>query len=441
METSDVFDHASASSHTKGTPFTDRLESGDRRYGGLTSGKHPVGPYQLDASDAASMYSNDTIRDTPRRNNDRAGGGVDTEGSIMEVAPFEMLEAYSGTDNEWADENADKRLLLETASVSEAGRSPTKYQYGLFPKITERSPPKKVRFASPVITGRSPVKESIPTSPKRRDGPQITERSKVQEAESASPKRKIASGVDPLSRNFKLNVSGISLQQQRPLRRYESEANLSSNAAFQATSGHVRVESVAGTVDSIGQAPDVQHPHLSSDYKTKAKDDEEIYYGSISCRSRIPEPVSRGMISTRQHVTNGPPLSQFPIPPMSNPVGELPMLLSRATEVPRNEEQTTSQYIVQDASIAKAEENITTTVKRTQARGKQLPIIEWECIPRFEQVWRNKNQRLLVTIFGRKDTKLEIDDYNYIEWIAQQLRNDKNVPADWVRKLLEGGRA
>lgn len=124
---------------------------------------------------------------------------------------------------------------------------------------------------------------------------------------------------------------------------------------------------------------------------------------------------------------------------MSNPVGELPMLLSRASEVPRDEEKTASQYLVQDTSITKAKETINTTLKRTQARAKQLRIIEWESIPRFEQSWRDKNKALLVTIFGRKDTELEFDDYNYIDFIANQLRNDKNLPAGWVDDIFARG--
>ena len=77
------------------------------------------------------------------------------------------------------------------------------------------------------------------------------------------------------------------------------------------------------------------------------------------------------------------------------------------------------------------------TLQRSRARGENLQIVEWDELPSFERAWRDKNKVLLVTIYGRKDVVLHKSDVDFIDCISNELLDDGNVPAGWVRRIFE----
>jgi hypothetical protein len=140
-------------------------------------------------------------------------------------------------------------------------------------------------------------------------------------------------------------------------------------------------------------------------------------------------------------------LASFPIPPMRNPVGNLPMLVSRATLSSTSTalSNSTARITLSDSSAAPVSALLDATrsapsratiraiLAQTRARGEALPVVEWNSISPFERSWREQNEELLVAIYGRQDTWLGSADVAYVDCIGREIRGN---PGHWVVECL-----
>lgn len=129
-------------------------------------------------------------------------------------------------------------------------------------------------------------------------------------------------------------------------------------------------------------------------------------------------------------------ISAFPIPPMHNPVGRLPMSISRTASLA---ESGASSAPVGDVYRAVAEANIHKLLERTRNHGAQLPSVNFNAIPPFERAWREVNEQLLVTIYGRVDVLLTDEDVQYLDCISREFKSG-TYASDWVRDIFRPGR-
>ena len=134
----------------------------------------------------------------------------------------------------------------------------------------------------------------------------------------------------------------------------------------------------------------------------------------------------------------------FPIPPMENPVGQLPMLVPRAVLSPQSLRTTTSQHPVASASLddtyrAIIKVAMDAVLQRTRRQGKGLSTVDWDSLTSFERSWREMNAVLLMTIYGRTDAVLTKTDIDYIDHVAEVLRSESgNADSmDWIRHMFD----
>ncbi|OSS52406.1 hypothetical protein B5807_02131 [Epicoccum nigrum] len=398
---SDIFDYAPDRVHNQGSLFTDRLRGEDRCRGTLGNGEHHVGPFQLDASDVASesSYTSSSIV----RNHSSTGMGVDD--GIMGKDSFDALESYVSTDdedgNEIIDEDIDEDSLPKSASTSDNGYASMDYQ--------------SVAHATAIRQG---IEKMMHTPPKHRE---ILE-----------------SGQK--FRDFGMSSAVINFRRPLPLRSYESEAAMFPIASYQVISRHNRSKSVTSVVNSARHATEaMQHPSLPATIDAQVNSNEGSYDSRTNSYIKVSEQLDRCMTPVSRRTSDAAKLSEFPIPPMDNPVGELPMLVSRATALPRefNPTYTASQRSLDDTYRAIARFNMSSILGHSRARGETLEIVEWDELSSFERAWRDKNKVLLVTIYGRKNVVLDKSDIEFIDCISNELHDDGNVPADWVRRIFE----
>ena len=401
---SDIFDCAPERVRDQGALFADRLKGEDRYHGTLGNGEHHIGPYQLDASDVAS-WSSHTSSGIVRKQGSCANTKTDVDDGIMGKDSFDALESYVSTDDEYrdefVDEDIDERSLHESASTSDNEYASMRYQ-----------------FAAHATATRPDIYKMIPAPLKR-----------CKDLES----------VQKLG-NFGMSSAAINFRRPLPLRSYESEAAMFHIASYQAASSRRRSKSVTSVVNSTRHATQtMQHPSLPATTDAQVSSNEGSYDSRTNSYIKISEQLDRCMSPVSQRTSGITTLSEFPIPPMDNPVGELPMLVSRATALPQdfNPSHTASQRSLDDAYRAIARFNMSATLERSRARGESLQIVKWDDLPSFERAWRDKNQVLLVTIYGRKDVVLEKSDVDFIDCISTELRDDGNIPADWVRRIFE----
>ena len=394
------------------SPFIDRLNSsGDRPHdtpGGYlhneANGHHPLGPYQLDASDVASESSYGTFSSLVRKNTDCASSGAPCDGGIIGDDSFDALESYIGTEDE------DECSLLESASTTSDQEVQTQYQFAL-----------QAPAPQPVITGPAS------TSSERRATAKARRKSQVRNL--ASP--------------------AVNFHRPLPLRSYESEAIMFPTASAQAVSSCNRARSVTSIIDSTRHATEtMRHPPLpiSTQSYSSADHTEQGNLKRDDSHTKASKQVDQCAVSVAQHSSNASTLAAFPIPPMGNPVGELPMLVFRAISPTQILHQTPSQHPMAAGSLentyrAITKVNMVAVLQRTRIRGEQLQVVDWEKLTSFERAWREMNEILLVTIYGRKDVSLNETDVAYIDCVARELRNDSNDSGsmDWVRRIFEDG--
>lgn len=408
--TSDIFDTTQGRDCAHSNSFTDRLNSSQDEHRGTNSrymynnadDNHQPGPFQLDVSDVASESSYGTFGSFVRKNIDRASSGMAYDGSIIGDDSFDALESYVGSEEE------DECSLLESTSTISEHKVQTQYQYAVpAPSI------------SPIL-GRT-----APTPPQRRST--VDTRRKTQASAFNSP--------------------AVSFHRPLPLRSYESEASMFPTAGAHANSGRNRAKSVTSIIASRRYATETMHlpPLPSSGQACSSSNIEDL----MDCKrdgshTKISEQLDQYVATISRRSSSASTLAAFPIPPMDNPVGELPMLVSRATSSPQAPYTTPSYPLLAPASLedtyrAITKVNMVALLQRTRDRGKQLQVIEWNKLSSFERAWREMNEVLLVTIYGRKDVVLGETDVAYVDCIAREVRgaSGEDVPTDWVRRIFE----
>jgi hypothetical protein len=400
---SDIFDCAPDMVHNLGALFTDILKGEDRCHGTLGDGKHHIGPFRLDASDVASESSY-TSSSIVRNHGSYAETRLDVDDDIMGKESFDALESYVSTDDEYRDEFIDEdineRSQLESASSSDNGYASMRYQF---------------------VAHTTAIRQGI------------------EKMMSAPPKSGKSLETGQKLRDFGMSSAAINFRRPLPLRSYESEAAMYPIASYQAASSRNRSKSVTSVVNSARHATKaMQHPTLPAITDAQFNDDESSYDSRTNSYIKISEQLDRCMTPVSQRTSGVATLSEFPIPPMDNPVGELPMLVSRAAASPQDPDSrhTASQSPLDDTYRAITRFNMSSTLGRSRARGETLQIVDWEQLPSFERAWRDKNQVLLVTIYGRKDVVLEKSDIDFVDCISNEVHNDGNVPTDWVRRIF-----
>jgi hypothetical protein len=125
-------------------------------------------------------------------------------------------------------------------------------------------------------------------------------------------------------------------------------------------------------------------------------------------------------------------LAEFPVPPMQNPVGALPMLVARAAVA---EERAAPVGALVDAyrTAIVAGDAVRAALDQTRARGQQLPAADWENMSAFERSWRISNEELLNAIYGRSDSWLSPADVAYVDTLAREMGD---ATPGWVLKLF-----
>jgi hypothetical protein len=407
--TGDVFGAAHGTFQNQHNSFADRLQSSDdRRYGTpgrymyRDSGGHALGPYHLDTSDIASESSYGTFTSLKRKNRNRSSTNIPCDGGIIRDESFDALESYIGSEDE------EQGFILESASNISEEEAPTQYQFAIKPPLSQ-----------PIIAG--PV-------------PRSSERYAVAEA-----RRK--------TQVPNLSAQAVNFHRPPPLRSYEGEATMFPTAGAQAHSGHNRSKSVTSIVASRRPATETMAAPHTTDSRSARNSLDEIEresYERKDSHTKISEQVDREVASVSQRSSSASTLAAFPIPPMENPVGQLPMLVSRAVSSPQSLRSTASQHPVASASLedtyrAIIEVAMDAVLKRTRDRGEGLQVVDWDNMTSFERAWREMNALLLVTIYGRTDVFLEETDITYVDRVAEVLRNEASdfKSMDWVRRMFE----
>lgn len=408
-QSGDIFDDLQGKKKSRGNSFTTRLNSkGEKRHGApgtiiqQESWDYLWHRYQLDPSDVASESSYSVSSSILDMDQDSTKAGACYEGGTIGDETFDALESYVGTDDE------DECSLLESVSTTSDHDCKTQYQFAA------QAPVQQVVVAGPV-----------PTPSERRATAKTRRRSQV-----LSP-----------------NALTYDFHRPLPLRSYESEAIMFPTAGAQAQSGHNRSKSVASLVNYTRSSISImRHPPLPASHKVypSMKSIRKEGIERDSSHIKISEQVDQDPSSVSKHHSNASTLAAFPIPPMENPVGELPILVSRAVASPPALDPSSSRHPVRTSSLentyrAITKVNMTGVLQRTRARGEQLGVIDWEKLNTFERAWRDMNEVLLVTIYGRKDVVLSRSDVAYVDCVAQELYTEANEvdPMAWVRRIFE----
>ncbi|KAF3048977.1 hypothetical protein E8E11_009010 [Didymella keratinophila] len=407
--TGDVFGAAQNTDHTCHNPFTDKLQnSEDRRYG--TPGRYmyrepgspALGPYQLDASDVASESSYGTFTSLKHHSKKRASTSAPCDGGIIGDESFDALESYIGSDDE------EQSSVLESASSLSDEDALTRYQFAV------QAPP-----------SQPPKAGSVPRPSQRR----------------------AAAGARRRTQESSLAAQAVNSHRPLPLRSYESEATMFLTAGAQACSGHNRSKSVTSIIASRRSTTEpMAAPYVPDPVQARNSLEEierEFYDRNSSC-VKISEQVNREATSTSQRSSSASTLAAFPIPPMDNPVGQLPMLVSRAVSSPQSLRTTTSQHPVALASLddtyrAIIKVAMDAVLQRTRRQGKELSNVDWHSLTSFERAWREMNAVLLMTIYGRTDAVLTMTDIDYVDHVAEVLRSESDNAGsmDWIRHMFE----
>ncbi|KAJ4316707.1 hypothetical protein N0V94_005320 [Neodidymelliopsis sp. IMI 364377] len=374
--------------------------SGNKEHMYSAFGDHQSAPFQLDVSDIASESSHDTFNGRVKKRESHTHVDGYHEGGFIGDDSFHALESYVGSDDE------DERSLLESVSTVSEHEYQTHYEYA----------------------NQSNDLRAVENDPTTQTGYRTNTR--------ACRKSHF---VSPVSQP-------INFHRPLPLRSYESEATMFPTAGAQAKSSCDRSQSVTSVVASRRPATETM-PLPSLPQSNRAQKVRVEGNHPESCRedshTKIFEQVEhQGLLSQRS--SSASTLAAFPIPPMNNPVGELPMLLSRVTSPPEGMDEATSHSVAtsishEDIYRAITTVNMASLLQRTRARGDQLQVIDWAKLSSFERAWREMNEIFISTIYGRKDVVLTDEDVEYIDCVVRVLRSghDDIASSNWVRRMFE----
>lgn len=407
--TGDVFSAAHTTEQLNRNPFTEKLQNSEDRQYGTTgryvyrdSGGEVLGPYQLDASDVASESSYGTFTSPENIGKNQARTDAPCYGGIIRDESFDALESYIGSEDE------EQGSVLDSVPDIIEENMATEYQ------STSQVPSSQPSMAGPVP--RESQRHAAAEAHRKTQAPNLT-------------------------------AQAFKFHHPLPLRSYESEAIKLSNAGVQACSGHNRSKSVSSVIASRRSTTEpIAAPHVPDFAKVRnsPEDIEQGFYERSNPYAKISEQVDTQAASRSQHSSSASTLAAFPIPPMDNPVGQLPMLISRAISSPQSLHTAISQQSAVSASVddtyrAIVKVAMDAVLHRTRKQGKGLSIIDWDGLTSFERAWREMNAVLLIAIYGRKDVVLTEADIDYIDRVAEVLRNESgNVDSkDWVRRMFE----
>jgi len=242
-----------------------------------------------------------------------------------------------------------------------------------------------------------------------------------------------------------------------PLRAFESEAHLFPTSRAQGASSHSRTKSAGSLVRAsrpttlvIDRTPQttasqlVDLPVRSSSLRantTPLRPQSE----ATTRRTRLSDTESSididGIAGMLDSTTAGTPrassmaetIAGFPVPPMQNPVGALPMAVPRATAAAAaaNQSMNPVALLYQAVrAVAGAAATITNNIDHTRDLGDRLPAVNWSTMTAFERSWRSNNEELLIAIYGRMDVVLIDEDIEYIDLMAMELRT--SPAAAWI---------
>ncbi|KAH7394535.1 hypothetical protein BKA66DRAFT_567470 [Pyrenochaeta sp. MPI-SDFR-AT-0127] len=245
------------------------------------------------------------------------------------------------------------------------------------------------------------------------------------------------------------------------LQTYETAAHLSLNTQSQCTSGHSGSNLETGRLlrnkrssclvaEPLKFAQAIPLPprsmlttHYPEQplYRPNSTQLQSFHQGLSTAIDYCRDPsVCDGPLEARTSTAHQPPslastTAAFPIPPMQNPVGELPMSISRATSIL---EPGVSSNSVPELYRAVTEAQIREILERTRGQGAQLPTVDWKALFPFERAWREVNEQLLVAIYGRRDVLLTNPDVQYVDCISRVLK-DGNGASGWLLKMFQQG--
>jgi hypothetical protein len=254
------------------------------------------------------------------------------------------------------------------------------------------------------------------------------------------------------------SASGVNYHHPLPLRSYTSEAQMNFRPQRHFNNSDTYITAMS-PCSSHGKSSRHQELHHTPAYPPTPPTERVAHDTTRIAVTRTYDDVSSERIHAHERFENSLhhgsyqnvdeqmlDLSAFPIPPMRNPVGEVPMSLHRvASPSPDavigqavSPESTSAVPSVAETYRAVTKVHMTDLLRRTRSRGSQLPSIVWSSLPIAEREWREHNGTILMSIYGRLDMVLSDHDMDYVNCIAREIRSDGNSFSsnEWVLRMF-----
>jgi hypothetical protein len=256
-----------------------------------------------------------------------------------------------------------------------------------------------------------------------------------------------------------LSASGVNYHRPLPLRSYTSEAQINYRAQRHFNNNSNTHVTAMSPCSSHGRSSRHQELHHTPAYPPTPPTGRVAHDRTRIAVTRTYDDVQSERIHAHNRFENSPHHSSyqtvdeqmldftaFPIPPMRNPVGELPMSLHRVA--PPSPDAVIGQAVSPEStsaapSVAETYRAVTKVhmidlLRRTRSRGSQLPSIVWSSLSIAEREWREHNGTILMSIYGRLDMVLSDHDTDYVNCIAQEIRSDGNSFSsnEWVLRMF-----
>jgi hypothetical protein len=255
------------------------------------------------------------------------------------------------------------------------------------------------------------------------------------------------------------SASGVNYHHPLPLRSYTSEAQMNFRPQRHFNNSDTYITAMS-PCSSHGKSSRHQELHHTPAYPPTPPTERVAHDTTRIAVTRTYDDVSSERIHAHERFENSLhhgsyqnvdeqmlDLSAFPIPPMRNPVGEVPMSLHRVAspspdaviEQAVSPESTSAVPSVAETYRAVTKVHMTDLLRRTRSRGLQLPSIVWSSLPIAEREWREHNGTILMSIYGRLDMVLSDHDMDYVNCIAQEIRSDGNSFSsnEWVLRMFQ----
>jgi hypothetical protein len=219
-----------------------------------------------------------------------------------------------------------------------------------------------------------------------------------------------------------------------PLRSYETEAHLSPTSHAEGASTRGYSESASSRLRDThteSLVMPVTLPTRTSSLRQARTFDSLTGTGTNPNYTDVAETSSASVSATPTPTATATiDLASFPSPQSQNPVGVLPMLVSRMSTPPQ---LSSSQA---DMWRHYTKNHMSELLEKTRARGSKLARVDWDALSPFERTWREVNDDLLVAIYTRVDVVLTAEDVQYVECIVKELADPR--AAEWARLIFQG---